>query len=186
MRRRHRGARSAALVAAVALLGVLGTWAALQAETANVAGGGGAGAGAVTDDDAGTAMFAVSGMAAGDSETKCVLVTYTGDVTGTVRLYGTVSGSAASTLTVGVEKGSGATPGATHSCTGFTPSSTLLAPATMNTFASTWATGYDGASFTQGETAVYRFTVALPAGTTCAAGCSQDASATFTWEARNT
>lgn len=173
----------AALVTVSASL--TGTWAAFSSSTSNPGSSVASGTVSLSDDDSATAMFEVTDMRPGDSATKCIEVGYTG-LDATVKLYGSIGGTGlAAYLTLKVEKGSGADPGSGHSCVGFSATSTLFDTAAMNTFASTYAGGYDGATFTSGTTAVYRFTVALPADTECTDACSKTASATFTWEARN-
>ena len=182
--------RVAALLGGVAVAGTLvvtQTHAAFNATTSNGSNTWSAGTVTLTDDDAGSVMFNVSGMKPGDTSTKCVNVSYTGTLTSNVKLYGSVGGTGLATyLNTTIEIGTGASGGAAMSCTGFNASSTLhngtlAAFGAANTNYATGLGSFDGA--TNPTTKSYRFTVAL-ADDNNAQG--KNASTTFTWEAQNT
>jgi hypothetical protein len=140
---------------------------------------------ALTDDDAGSAMFNASGMVPGDTATGCIVVTYSGTALPVpVHLYGTAGGTGlAPYLDLDVEIGSG---GAFGSCAGFTPASTLYS-GTLSGFASSY-TDYASGLATWSPSATpeartFRFTVTLQ-DDDLAQG--KTASAAFTWEAATT
>lgn len=163
--------------------------AAFTASTSNGSNTWSSGTVTLTDDDSSSVMFNATGLKPGDTDTKCINVTYTGSLAGTVRLFVTSpSGTLGSYLDLTVQEGTGATGGASLSCTGFTSASTLSSGgATLASFtaahtdfatgASTWAP--TGAAT---ETKSYRITYTLQDDN---AAQNQSAAATFTWEARN-
>jgi hypothetical protein len=141
---------------------------------------------AITDDDAGSAVFTATGLRPGAAQTRCVTVTSTGTAPAAVRLYGTgrsTSKSLASHLTLTVTAGSG---GSGASCTGFTPSARVYS-GTLASFPAGYGTGL-GPWTTTGtapESTTYRFTYALSA-TAPATSAGGAAAIAFTWEAQNT
>src|SRR4051794_38341278 len=61
----------------------------------------------LTDDDTGSAMFNATGLTTGNTGTKCIKVTYTGDVAAPVRLYAAnLTGNLGAYLALTVEMGS--------------------------------------------------------------------------------
>ena len=145
--------------------------AAFTATTAN--GGNSVTAGSVTptDDDSGSAMFTVSNLKPGDSQQRCIVVTYSGvDADpSAVELYSshyTDSGDFASYLNLTVEEGTG---GAFGNCSGFTPDNSIESGddlAAFDTAHTDYTTGvgvWDPASTSESKT--YRFTIQLDAGT---------------------
>jgi hypothetical protein len=144
---------------------------------------------AISDDDSSSVMFQATGLKPGDTGIKCINVTYSGTLAGAVRLYVTSpSGTLGQYLDLTVEEGTGATGGATLSCSGFTATSTLSAGgATLATFASAHTDFGSGVSSwaptgAAPEARSYRVTYTLQ-DTNSAMGKS--AAATFTWEAQN-
>jgi hypothetical protein len=150
----------------------------------------------LTDDDAGTAMFSLGGLAPGAGSQRCIRVTYAGSLPSTVRLHASSSGTGlADHLQVVVRRGTiGA--GTFGSCTGFAADSTNYAghgagvvwSDVLSAFPGSWADATDDPSTSErdvwatGETHAYQFEVTLldhPAAQGLTAG------ATFTWEARN-
>lgn len=154
--------------------GTSGTWAA-----GNVA---------MTDDDAGRAVFDSSQdglLTAYQTLTRCIRVTYTGSiVSGTqVRLYAAASGALAGQLNLTVDEGTG---GAFGNCTGFTATTAGLYTGTLAGFAassSSFATGVSTwAPAGTPSTRTYRFTMTVP---NTSAAQSGTATGSFTWEARS-
>lgn len=143
-----------AAVLLVVVLTVTRSHAAFTATTANSASSLATGNVALTDDDSGTAMFAVTGMSPASSVSKCLVVTYSGSIVpAPVRLYGVSTGSLATYLDTTIEIGSG---GSFADCTGFTPSSTLFS-GTLASFSAThtnWSSGI--AAFTSATTPTSR------------------------------
>jgi hypothetical protein len=140
---------------------------------------------ALTDDDAGTALFSVTGLKPGATGTSCVAVTSSGTAPATVKLYrasGTTAKSLAYYLDLTVSAGTG---GGTPSCGGFVAASDVYSgtlpnfPTTYGTAVDTWKT----AGTPGGETRTYRFTYTLSASApTSSAGGT--ASVAFSWEAQ--
>lgn len=182
------------LVVLAVLLGLLGSgvlvWqssrAAFTATTSNDTNSWAAGTVSVSDDDSGSAMFTATGLAPGDTASRCVTVTYTGSLASSVKLYTTASsysGTLGSYLSLVVEQGTG---GSFADCAGFTSSSTVYS-GTLANFASS-ATGFGTgvgafAPTGAGQSSVYRFTYTL-ADDNAAQGTSGGIG--FTWEAQNT
>jgi hypothetical protein len=151
---------------------------------------------ALSDNDAGSQMLALTAAKPADSDTSCIRVSYTGSGPTTVRLYGTTTGTGLDAyLTLAVTRGTVSSP-SFDSCTGFTPDTTNYIEAgagvvylgSLQGFADT----YTGASvdpapafpetWTTGETHDYRFVITL--GNSDAAQ-GKTVTQTFTWEARN-
>jgi hypothetical protein len=141
------------------------------------------GAVALSDDDAGSALFTATGVEPGAADTRCIVVTSTGNVPATVRLYGTgrTSTNGLSTaLSLVVVAGSG---GSSSSCAGFTPSSTLYRGSFAG-FPTSYAAGLDSwptAGTAGGETRSYQLTYSMPSGAASSAQGGTLAMA-FTWD----
>ncbi|MFN8052603.1 MAG: hypothetical protein U0Q22_14245 [Acidimicrobiales bacterium] len=178
---------------AAAVVGVLGSsfvvWsasdAAFSGTTTNGTNNWTAGAVAITDDDSGSAMFNVSGLVPGGTGSKCLTVTYGGNVTSNVRLY---ASSVSTTLAMNtylnmkIEEGTG---GSFASCAGFSATSTLFDNTLSNLTATTYGTGLSSWAPTGAAQAkTYRFTYTLSAATpnSVQGGTSAE---TFTWEAQS-
>jgi hypothetical protein len=181
----------AALPAAVLISGAMvwqSSYSAFSDTTSNPTNNWTAGTVALSDDDNNTAMFTAPALKPGATGTKCIAVTSTGTLAGTVKLYGTsysTTNTLASHLNLKVEEGTGAT---TSSCAGFTGASTVF-DGTLTSFGAsktsfvngvgTWAPAGSGS-----ETKSYKVTYTLSAtapdtvqGGTAAIG--------FTWESQN-
>lgn len=188
----------AAAALAVVGLGTLSTTrAAFSANTGNTGSTFSAGTVQLTDDDAGGILFNVPAMVPGPPQVRCINVTYSG-VPADVRLYGTVTNTAAATkgplagyLTTLIEEGSGAAGGAGFSCTGFAPASTVHGTALGNVTLADFGTKRTNfgnglpvlaAAASGNTTASYRVTMTLADDNTAQ---GKDAQATFTWEAQN-
>jgi hypothetical protein len=136
----------------------------------------------LTEDSSATALFSVANLKPGDTGSRCILLTYGGDVAGTVKLYASAPGALGTYLDLTVERGSG---GGFSSCTGFTPAATAYT-GTLSGLAST-ATGYASGvgSYVltgNGATVAYRISYTVQ-DTTSAQGTS--VTAAFTWEVQN-
>src|SRR5688572_9653649 len=64
----------------------------------------------IGDNDGGSAMLALTNATPGSSDTSCIRVTYSGSLSATVRLYGTVTGTLAPHLILTVTRGTDASP----------------------------------------------------------------------------
>lgn len=181
-----RGAVVLAALAMVSLVVMTGSRAAFTATTVNNGSSLAAGDVKLTDDDANTVMFNLSGMKPGDTATRCINVTYTGSLTADVKLYGAVAGSGlAPYLTTTIDIGSGAAGGAALSCTGFTGGTnlhngTLAAFGSANTNYANGLGGFNGA--TNPTSKSYRVQVTLQNNN---AAQGKNATLDLTWEAQN-
>ena len=189
-----RRAGGAAVVGAV-LAGLLGSgvfvWqgtnAAFTSTTSNGANNWTAGAVTIADDDSSTAMFNATGLVPGSTGSKCIKVTYSGNVTAAVKLYvASSSGTLNPYIDLVVEEGSGAgNVGDFSSCSTF--SGTTIYSGTLSNMASTktaFASGVGSWAPTAAtQFKVYKFTYTLNASTPNnmqSATCS----ATFQWESQ--
>lgn len=193
--RRLRKLSTTVLVLGLIAGAVATTFSAFSSTTSNPGNSFAAGTVAIGDNDAGSAMFDLSGLKPGDSASRCVLVTYTGSLDATVRLYGTVSGALAPYLTLTVTRGTDSSP-SFSSCTNFTPDAAdhigagagVIFSGTLAAYPSTYAAGIvdpvsgSPETWTTSESHTYRFTVTVQDDN---GAQSASASATLTWEARN-
>jgi hypothetical protein len=131
-------------------------------------------------------MFAVGDMQPGQSDVRCIAVTYTGPYTADVGLYATVGGSLAPFLTIGVEMGQGGS--GSQDCEADFTGASLVSTTTLSAFGAydSWTNAIEAFSAPTGTTTrTFRFTVTLPADAGNDAQ-GKSASATFTWEAHTT
>lgn len=185
---------AAALIAAIAGLAL--TFSAFTSATTNADNSFAAGTVKLADNSAGTAMFTATGLQPGDSQSKCITVSYAGTLRSSVKLYGVTTnvaagsgglGSLAPYLHVKIVRGSfaGASPAA-MACTGFTADSTgaTLFDSTLDTLASTYSAGIADphTPWVTNDTAVYQVTYTL---TDNDAAQGKDASTALSFEARN-
>jgi predicted ribosomally synthesized peptide with SipW-like signal peptide len=171
------------------------TYSAFSSQTSNSGNSFAAGTVELTDNDAGSAMLSLSNAQPSASDTSCILLTYSGSLASTVRLYGTISGGLSSYLTLTVTRGTDSSP-SFDSCSSFTPDGTdyigagngVIYQGNLSAFPTTYAAGLvdptsgSPESWTTSEAHSYRFVVTLQ-NDNAAQGLS--ATAAFTWEARN-
>ncbi len=179
---------AAALVSllVVALLLLRLSDAAFTATTANASNQFAAGTVTLTDDDSATAMFSVTNMAPGASQTRCIKVSYSGSLNANVKLYGSITGGTGlgPYLNLTVYRGSG---GAFGNCTGFTSTETVYT-GTLSGFTGTYTSFGTGAGSwapvggAPVDDMTYQF-VASVQSDNAAQGLTT--TATFTWEAQN-
>jgi hypothetical protein len=154
--------------AAVLLAGAMvwqGSTAAFTATTRNAGNAWESGQVALTDDDAGSAMFTVENLVPEDRGENCIEVTSDATVPGEVRAYvENLSASGAgleNRITIGLERGSG---GSFGDCTGFTPEAgSVLTAGPLSQIASTYADYETGGAAWEtegeaGEAVTYRAT----------------------------
>ena len=188
-RRRSRRLWSpgAAALAVGVLLASIVTWRASTAAFLATTGDGGdtwgTGAVVLTDDDAGTALFSVSGLVPGNTGTNCILVTYAGSIASTVELYvSAYAGTLGPYLNLTIATGSGATCAAFGTVTSIF-SGTLDSLRTNATgFASGAPASNPWSPSSAGTVRPYRFTYTLADDNTAA---GRSATVDFTWEAQN-
>ena len=137
----------------------------------------------LTDDDTGTALFdsATDGaLDGGQSQTRCIQVTYAGSLNPTVRMYGSATGALAPYLNLTIDEGTG---GAAGSCTGFASSAAVYNGTVAGLSGSHFNFGTGAGQWSPQPAAVktYRFTVTVQ-NAPAAQGATADA--TFVWEAQ--
>ncbi len=135
----------------------------------------------LTDDSNTSALFNVTGVRPPTTGTKCITVTYNGNVSARVKVYASsTSGALLPYLNLTVDQGTG---GSYASCTGFS-GTTLWGPNTANTFTATsWATGLGNWTPSgSGQSRTYRFRWSLVDDEKAEA---TTANLTFTWEAQS-
>lgn len=184
--------RSLIVVGVLGGIAALGVLAAFSATTTNAGNSMAAGTVDIADDDAGAAMYTVSGQKPGDTVTRCIKVTYTGTLDSDVKLYtpsaiGTIGPYVDLTVTPGTQASS-----SFPSCTGFTPdaggdlySGTLAGFAAAHSSYASGLADYPGAGtrWTTSDAVVYRFTLTLQDDN--AAAGQGTGTHSFAWEARN-
>jgi hypothetical protein len=187
-------ARLSVVVAAclfVSVLVVRETRSAFTASTANSGNSFTTGTVSITDDDAGAAMFSVTGMQPGDTARGCITVTYTGSLDAAVRIHAAATTAAlAPYLDLTVKEGS--LSGGSDCATNFVAGDTIFAPGTVGSFLAAhtdWSNGLDAdaggwnPAGGSGEAKTFQFTVTLQDD-----NAAQGASVTglaFTWEAQS-
>jgi hypothetical protein len=171
------------------------TFSAFSSQTTNAANSFAAGTVQLTDNDLDGAMLSLSDAQPGATDASCVLVTYSGSLSSTVRLYGSVAGALAPYLTLTITRGDDPSP-LFDDCAGFTADSIdyigagagIVYQGALSALPSSYAAGLvdpiaaSPEAWTTGETHTYRFVVTL-ADDNGAQGLNANAS--FTWEARN-
>lgn len=148
---------------------------------------------ALSDDDAGTALFTASALKPGSTGTKCIVVTSAGTLASAVKLYATTystTNALGSYVNLVVDEGTGGTFSSSGptSCTGFTSggndfTGTLAAFAAAKTSfsngVSSWAPTGSGS-----ESKTFRIAYTIDAATPNSAQ-GGTAAVGFTWEAQN-
>lgn len=167
------------------------SYAAFSATTSNAPNSWSAGSVALSDDDSDTALFTATGLKPGDTQTSCIVVTSTGSLPSTVKLYGTspaTTNALSSSLNVSITQGTGGTFG---NCSGFTPlpSGAMVWSGTLADFGTTATKASNGVGTwrTAGgspESRTYQMTVALDPATPNSAQ-NGTARIGFTWEAQS-
>ena len=171
------------------------TYSAFSSQTSNTGNSFAAGTVLITDNDADNAMLSLSNAQPGATDTSCILVTYSGSLSSTVKLYGSIAGGLAPYLTLTITRGDDPTP-IFDDCVGFLPDLTdyvgagqgVIYQGALSAFPAGYAAGLvdplagSPETWTTPEARVYRFAVSV-ANDNNAQG--QSATASFTWEARN-
>ncbi|MEN0015295.1 MAG: hypothetical protein AAGC46_18130, partial [Solirubrobacteraceae bacterium] len=163
-----------------------GVFAAFTATTDNPGNSIASGTVTISDNDASTALYALTNQGPGATTQRCIEVKYTGSLPSTVKLYKATAVTNGTAFNLMVERGGGLT--GFGSCSGFTPTATIYS-GTLGAFPSTYAAGFDakGASWAQNDIVDYRFTVSVVDDPTPNAHATvlTSGSHAFTWEARN-
>jgi len=180
----------AALIASGAVVSTA-SYAAFSSTTSNATNNWSAGTVELSDDDSGSALFTASGLQPGSTDTKCIVVTSTGSLPSTVKLYGTdpvSSNGLSDSLRLTVTQGTG---GTAKDCSGFTPlaGDASVFSGTLTSFGSTakaFSTGRGlwAPTGEASESRTFRFTYTLDSATPNTAQ-NGSASIGFTWEAQS-
>jgi hypothetical protein len=142
---------------------------------------------AISDDDAGVALFSASGLKPGAAATRCLAVTGTGSVPALVKLYGTgrsTTKGLAGYLNLSIQAGTGGGSGA--GCADFDPSGAVYT-GTLAAFPTTYGAGVLPwtTTGTAGEARTYQITWSLAANAPTSTQ-SGTAALAFTWQAQST
>lgn len=165
------------LLTSVLVVGVLGSVVALgvfglfSATTQNSGNEISAGTIALSDNDAGSAMFNITNAKPGDSWTRCIKILYSGSLPADVKLYELGGGGPLSPyLKLKLEQGSQAEP-TFPTCNGFTPDATngtgtIYEGPGFGSIGSSWETGapivpFGKAAWGPGEALAFRATLTL-------------------------
>jgi Camelysin metallo-endopeptidase len=179
------------LVGAIGTVAGIGTFSAFSATTVNAGNTFDAGTVVISDNDAGSAMYNITGAKPNDVVVRCIRVTYTGSLPSTVKLYTTTPiNPFGQYVTLSVDKGSMPAGTTFPNCTGFTSESSLFT-GTLSGFAASDTSFATGAGANPGaqtqwnlnDSLVYRFTLTMQDNPLAVGGSSGTHS--FTWEAQN-
>ena len=195
--RRRLLASTAVLGLVAALLAAASTFSAFSGTTSNPGNTATAGTVTLTDNDSGSAMFTLTSLKPGDTDSRCLQVTYTGSLPALVRLYGTTGGSGLDAyLDLTITRGT-ISSGSFADCTNFTADTTnylgqgagVIYSGTLAAFGDDWAsstadrhTASATEAWTTNETHAYKLTLTAQDNNS-AQGKSM--TQTFTFEARN-
>lgn len=168
-----------------------GSWSAFSAKASNGPNSFSVGTVNLSDDDAGSALFAVRNLKPGSTGSQCIAVISTGSLASTVKLY--TSGAAttktlASYITMTITQGTG---GSFSSCSGYSAlsSGSSLYSGTLASLTSS-ATGFSSGlgswapTGTANESRTFQFTYTVSSSTPDTAQ-GGTANLGFTWEAQN-
>jgi len=172
----------------------LGVFGVFSATTQNAGNEISTGTVAISDNDAGSALYNITGAKPGDTVSKCIRTTYTGSLPADVHLYTTSApGALAQYVDLIITKGTQST-GVFPDCGNFVadPGVPLFTGTlqgfeqTRNTFAAGIDTAPSGHTTWQtSDSVVYKVDATLQTGTPDASQGSSSGSHTFIWEARN-
>ena len=182
-------------LAASGLVVAQSSYSAYSATTVNPTSNWATGTVALSDDDANTAAFTASNLKPGSTGSRCIVVSSTGSLPSSVKLYGTAAATTkalASSINLNVTQGTG---GSFGSCAGYTPLATgssvysgtladLGSSATnFSSGVGTWNTaGVPTGGAAETRTYQISYTVRPDAPNSTQAGT---AAMGFTWEAQN-
>jgi hypothetical protein len=183
---------TALVVAGCASLVTLGVFGLFSATTQNAGNEISTGTVALADNDAGSAMFNVTGAKPGDSWQRCIRVTYNGTLPAQVHFYTQANpGALASYMNMKIHTGTQASP-VFPSCTGFNadPGSDLYDGVAASSFVGSFDNGLpiasaNGLTWQPGDSVIIRFWLTLDPATPDATQGSSTGPVTVVWEARN-
>jgi hypothetical protein len=193
MANKQKALLSTLVVGVLCGLTTLGVFGVFSATTQNAGNEISTGTVAISDNDAGSALYNITGAKPGDTVSRCIRTTYTGSLPADVNLYTTSPpGALAQYVDLTITKGTQLNS-AFPDCTGFTADGAALFTGTLQGFEQThssFAAGIDASptgqvSWLTGASVVYRIEATLQAGTPDTSQGSSSGSHTFIWEARN-
>ena len=161
--------RSLLVIGAAGAVAGFGTFSAFSSSTENPGNKIETGTVALSDNDAGAALYDVTGAKAGDTVDRCITVTYSGDLDADVKLYlPDAVGALAEYVDMVVTPGNDASP-SFGDCAGWTADGAAIFTGTLETFRSThnsWANGLvdnpgNDAQWDVGDTVTYRVQLTL-------------------------
>jgi hypothetical protein len=177
------------VLGSVAALGVFGLFSATTQNSGNEISSGTV---ALSDNDAGSAQFNITGAKPGDSWTRCIRVTYSGSLPATLHEY-VIGGAGPLAPYLHLQLSAGSQTAATFpSCTGFTADgngTTYSGPA-LGGPGTSYETGtvvapFGQTSWSQGDSVVFKSVVTLDPAAPEAAQGNTSGPFTLFWEARN-
>lgn len=185
---------SAMVVGTLGSVSALGVFGAFSATTQNAGNEISTGTVALGDNDAGSAMFQVTGAKPGDTWTKCIKITYTGSLPADVKNYlSSTPGPLTPYLRLKLERGTQST-GGFPGCGDFAPATAnpvvyddVFATAAMPRSPETALTEapVDKSFWEQGDTLALRMTLSLSSSMPDSAQGASSGNATVVWEAKN-
>ena len=183
--------RSLLAIGAAGALAGFGTFSAFSSSTENPGNKIETGSVVLGDNDAGSALYSVTGAEAGTSVDRCITVTYSGDLAADVKLYlPDAVGALAPYVDMTVTAGSDPTP-SFGDCTGFVADGGPVYNGTLQGFRtahSGWANGLvynpaGGSSWDQGDAVTFRVQLAVQDNNNAQGKVTGDHR--LMWEARN-
>jgi hypothetical protein len=192
MRKSQKLLLSTVVVGVMGSLVALGVFGLFSATTQNSGNEISTGTVVLTDNDAGSSLFNVTGAKPGESWTRCIKVTYNGSLPAEVHLYmQNTTGELAKYVNLTMTQGTQASP-VFPGCAGFTPDSTgvIFEGPAYSPVSGNWEFGLavkpvGKAAWGQGESLVFKFTATLDPGTPDSLQNSAIGNSTIVWEARN-
>jgi hypothetical protein len=192
MKKRDKLLLSALVIGALGTVAALGVFGAFSATTQNAGNEISTGTVALSDNDAGSALFNVTGASPGESWSRCIKVTYNGSLSAGVHTYlQNTTGALAPYLSLRMTQGTQASstfPG----CSGFAPDSTgiIYSGPVESPVPGSWDAGLPinpagKSSWDQGDSLVIKFDLTLDSATPNSLQSSSLGSTTVVWEARN-
>jgi predicted ribosomally synthesized peptide with SipW-like signal peptide len=195
MSNRTKVLRTLVVLGIVACIAGAGVFSAFSSQTDNPGNSVTSGTVVLSDNDAGSALYALSNAKPGDSQASCIKVTYSGSLDSSVRIYTpSTVGALAPSVNLKIEPGTQATP-SFPSCTGFTPDGGgALYEGTLSGFAGEHGSFANGIAdnpgtvatkWSTGDSVVYRVTATLAANAPDSAQGQSTGNHVIRWEAQN-
>ena len=179
------------VVGAIGSVVALGAFSAFSSTTSNDNNNFTAGTVTIADNDAGSALYALTNQKPGVTTDRCIKVTYGGSLDADVKLYGSaIAGVGSNLINLTVAPGTVSGAPAFPSCTGFTADAGApLYNGGASGFPTSYATGIAdnpgtvATKWATGDSVVYRFSTSVQ--DVNGAQGATTGTHSFTWEARN-